>query len=89
MIKKMIKKEKVINIFMKGCVIYEESGTCFKGTFKDGSFVQSLRSTWEWPDGSELNGWFSRSKNPSSDKQYSFSGVLKEANGAEKEVREN
>lgn len=45
-IRKMIKKEKVNIVLMKGCVIYEESGTCFKGTFKDGSFVQSLRSTW-------------------------------------------
>ena len=85
----MMKRAKVRMFDMIGCIIYEDSGTCFKGTFKDGTFVQSLRSTWEWPDGSELNGWFSRSKNPNSEKPYSFSGVLKEPNGSEKEVREN
>ena len=45
MIKKMINKDKVKIFIIPGTVIYE-NGCTFKGTYKEGNFIEHLECLW-------------------------------------------
>ena len=74
--------------YILGTVIYE-NGCTFKGTYKEGNFIEHLECLWEWPDGTQFKGWFGKQKVHNAPKRYIFKGVIKNPNGRQYEVNEN